>query len=85
MIFGREPDWDSEVERMGAVSTMDIRPRASDRDVAEVTSLYGGEDVAVIFREIIRRMLATLREPDLDAVRRLAETISARGAADPGS
>jgi hypothetical protein len=30
-------------------------------------------------------MLTTLREPDLDAVRHLAETISARGPIDPDS
>ena len=85
MIFGREPDWDREVERMGAVSTVDTRLRMSDEDVAEVTALVGGEDVAVIFREIVRRMLEALREPDLDAVRRLAATISERGTTDPGS
>jgi hypothetical protein len=85
VIFGREPDWDQEVERMGAVSTVDTRLRMSDRDIAEVSSLLGDEDVAVIFRELVRRMLTTLREPDLDAVRHLAETISARGAIDPDS
>jgi hypothetical protein len=85
VIFGREPDWDQEVARMGAVSTVESRLRMSDRDVAEVSSTLAGEEVAVIFREIVRRMLTTLREPDLDAVRHLAETISSRGAIDPGS